>query len=67
VLEHLERPERVDFFAIEPHPISSSGVRARAKAGLSLDGFVPPAVAALIEERRLYGYTQPDPEGTRQT
>jgi hypothetical protein len=35
-------------------PISSSLVRARTAAGESLDGFVPPAVAAYIAEHALY-------------
>jgi nicotinate-nucleotide adenylyltransferase len=68
VLDHLARPERVEFFPIEPHAISSSAVRARVEAGLPLDGLVPSQVARLIAERRLYlGYTPRDPEGTRQT
>jgi len=50
----LERPDRVTFFEIEPLPVSSSDIRARAAAGLSLDGLVPAAVAAEIARLGLY-------------
>jgi nicotinate-nucleotide adenylyltransferase len=54
VLAQLDRPDRVLFFEIEPHPGASTAVRARIAAGEPLDGLVPRAVAQLIEERRLY-------------
>jgi len=54
VLGGLRQPERVLFFEIEPNPAASRDVRALAAAGQALDGLVPPAVARLIEERRLY-------------
>jgi nicotinate-nucleotide adenylyltransferase len=54
VLRVLERPDRVVFFEIEPNSAASRDVRALAAAGAALDGLVPPAVAALLEERRLY-------------
>ena len=54
VLEHLERPERVLFFEIEPLPISSREIRDRVARGEPIDGLVPPAVAELIEELGLY-------------
>jgi nicotinate-nucleotide adenylyltransferase len=54
VLRLLAHPERVVFFAIEPNLAASRDVRALAAAGASLDGLVPPAVATLIEERKLY-------------
>jgi nicotinate-nucleotide adenylyltransferase len=54
VLEHLEEPERVLFFEIEPNPAASTDVRARAAAGETLDGLVPAAVAQLVMERGLY-------------
>ena len=54
VLERLPSPERVLFFPIEPYEIASRDLRARAAAGESLDGLVPPPVARLIEERRFY-------------
>jgi nicotinate-nucleotide adenylyltransferase len=54
VLSGLERPDRVELFPIEPLPISSSGIRERVAAGLSLDGLVDPHVAAEIARRGLY-------------
>ena len=54
VLVRLRRPERVLFFDLEPNPAASRDARALAAAGEPLDGMVPPAVAALIEERGLY-------------
>ena len=54
VLSELDRPERVLFFEIEPHPGASTDVRARVAAGEPLDGLVPAAVARLISERGLY-------------
>lgn len=54
VLEALDRPDRVEFFEIEPNPAASTDVRARAAAGESLAGLVPAAVERLIEERGLY-------------
>jgi nicotinate-nucleotide adenylyltransferase len=50
VLERLERPERVRFFEIEANSASSTAIRA----GGPIDGLVPPDVAALIRQRRLY-------------
>jgi nicotinate-nucleotide adenylyltransferase len=54
VRRRLERPERVTYFEIEPLPVSSSDIRARAAAGDPLDGLVPPAVAAEIARLGLY-------------
>ena len=54
VLEALNRPDRVEFFEIEPNPAASTDVRARAAAGESLAGLVPAAVERLIEEGGLY-------------
>jgi nicotinate-nucleotide adenylyltransferase len=54
-LEAVSRPERVLLFELEPLPISSSDVRARAAGGEGLDGLVPPAVAAEIDRLGLYG------------
>ena len=54
VLARLERPERVSFFDIEPHPVSSSAIRSRVAAGEPIDGLVPPAVAAEIAGLDLY-------------
>lgn len=49
-----EHAGRVVFFEIDSPPISSSDLRARARRGESLDGLVPPAVAAEITRRELY-------------
>ena len=54
VLATLRRPERVLFFDVPPNPAASREIRSLAAAGGSLDGLVPPAVAALIEESGLY-------------
>jgi nicotinate-nucleotide adenylyltransferase len=54
VLERLRRPERVEFFDMDPVPISSSEIRARVAAGRPIDGLVPPAVAGEIQRLGLY-------------
>ena len=54
VLAHLSRPDRVEFFEIEPMPISSREIRDRVARGESIDGLVPRAVAELIETLGLY-------------
>ncbi|HEX9380014.1 MAG TPA: nicotinate-nucleotide adenylyltransferase [Gaiellaceae bacterium] len=54
VLAKLSRPERVEFFEIEPLPISSRGIREHVAAGEPIDGLVPPAVAELIHSLGLY-------------
>jgi nicotinate-nucleotide adenylyltransferase len=46
--------DRVEVFEIPPVDVSSSEVRRRVAAGEPIDHFVPPAVAALIEELGLY-------------
>src|SRR5262249_29710412 len=46
--------DRVEVFEIPPENVSSSEVRDRVAAGEPIDHFVPPAVAALIEELGLY-------------
>jgi nicotinate-nucleotide adenylyltransferase len=55
VLEELNRPERVHFFEIEPHPVASREIRELAAAGAPLTGLVPDAVARLIRAEGLYG------------
>jgi nicotinate-nucleotide adenylyltransferase len=50
----LPGPNQVRVFELEPLPVSSSEIRARAARGESLDGLVPPAVAAEIERLHLY-------------
>jgi nicotinate-nucleotide adenylyltransferase len=54
VLAELARPERVELFAIEPLPVSSSEIRARVARGEEIAGLVPPAVEAGIARHRLY-------------
>jgi nicotinate-nucleotide adenylyltransferase len=54
VLARLARPDRVEFFEIEPVPISSRDIRDRVARGESIAGLVPPAVAELIETLGLY-------------
>jgi len=50
----LERPERVSFFPIPAHSISSQEIRARVHEGLPIDDLVPRAVAAEITRLGLY-------------
>jgi nicotinate-nucleotide adenylyltransferase len=54
VLAGLRHPERVEFFEIQPLPISSREIRARVARGEPIDALVPAAVAKLIEELALY-------------
>jgi nicotinate-nucleotide adenylyltransferase len=54
VREQLSRPERVLFFELEPTPVSSTDVRARASRGETLDGLVPSPVAERIAALGLY-------------
>ena len=44
VLAALARPDRVSFFPIPPHPLSSEQIRARVREGLPIDELVPGAV-----------------------
>ena len=55
VLAGLRRPERVELFDIEPIGVSSTEVRERVARGEPIDDLVPPGVAPLIAELRLYG------------
>ncbi len=54
VLRELTRPDRVDFFEIEPLDVSSSDIRTRVARGEPIDGLVLPAVAAEIGRLGLY-------------
>ena len=45
---------RIQIFELEPHPVSSSEIRRRVRAGEPLDGLVTPAVAQYIAEHGLY-------------
>ena len=51
----LRDPGRVEFFEIEPWPVSSTEIRDRVRRGESIDDVVPPPVARLIAELGLYG------------
>jgi nicotinate-nucleotide adenylyltransferase len=48
------RHERIEPFELEPHAVSSTELRRRARAGEPLDGLVVPAVAAYIASHGLY-------------
>lgn len=48
------RLPRVILLPIRALDVSSTAVRARVRSGRSIDGLVPPAVAAYIRERQLY-------------
>ncbi len=54
VCGRLARPDRVQFFEFPPVAVASRDVRARVAAGLPVGDLVPPAVARLIDELRLY-------------
>ena len=54
VLAQLPDPERVDFFPIEPHDVSSSEIRERVATGAPIGGLVPSAVEAEIRRLGLY-------------
>lgn len=63
VLAELARPDRVTFFPLEPHVVSSTEIRARVAAGLGLAGLVPPEVATAIEGLGLYAAVAPPETG----
>ena len=54
VLSALARPDRVSFFPIPAHPVSSEQIRARLRDGLQIDDLVPSAVVAEIARLGLY-------------
>lgn len=54
VLTALERPERVEFFAIPEVPISSRDIRERVRRGEPIAHLVPTDVAEAIESMGLY-------------
>ena len=61
VLAGVTRPDRVEFFEIEPIPVASRDLRARLEAGEDVTRELPPAVAEALGRERLYprpaGYT----------
>lgn len=54
VLAGLRRPDRVEFFELEPVDVASRDLRRRAEAGEPIEPFVPPAVADLVRSLGLY-------------
>lgn len=54
VVSSLSRPDRVELFPLTPLVVSSSEVRERVAAGVSIDDLVPAAVAAEIHRLDLY-------------
>ena len=63
VLAGLQAPDRVTFFGIEPLPVSSSDIRARAAAGQPIAGLVPAAVEVEIARLELYRRVDPSEGG----
>ena len=51
----LAHGDRVEFFDLEPVPISSSQIRERASNGRPVDDLVPAAIAVEIDRLGLYG------------
>jgi len=58
VLERLRNPERVELFDMEPVPISSSEIRAKAARGEPIDDLVP---APVVEEIGRLGLCRDEP------
>ena len=50
----LSAPDRITYFDLEPHAVSSSEIRERVTRGEPVDGLVPPAVADAIRRLGLY-------------
>jgi nicotinic acid mononucleotide adenylyltransferase len=54
VKRQLANGDRVEFFELEPLPISSEGIRERVARGERVEELVPSAVAELISTLGLY-------------
>ena len=54
VLSGLARRDRVEFFELDPVPVSSRDIRERVARGEPIDELVPPAVATEIARAGLY-------------
>jgi nicotinate-nucleotide adenylyltransferase len=54
VKRQLARGDQVEFFELDPVPISSRQIRESVARGQEIDELVPPAVAALIASLGLY-------------
>ena len=48
-------PDRTQFLRIHTPPIAAHEIRARLQSGKSVNGLLPPSVAAYIHEHELYG------------
>ena len=46
--------DRIEPFELEPHEVSSTGIRAHVRRGEPIDGLVVPEVATYIAEHGLY-------------
>jgi nicotinate-nucleotide adenylyltransferase len=53
-LSGLAGADRVEFFDLDPVPVSSTEVRRRVAAGEQLEGLVPAPIAKALSERGLY-------------
>jgi nicotinate-nucleotide adenylyltransferase len=65
IKNELRHGDRVEFFELDPVPISSRDIRERVARGEPIDDLVPSAVSELISSLRLYrdgGYTEANPE-----
>jgi nicotinate-nucleotide adenylyltransferase len=51
----LPAPDRIEYFDLEPNPVSSTEIRERVSRGEPIDDLVPPAVADAIARLGLYG------------
>jgi nicotinate-nucleotide adenylyltransferase len=51
----IPAPDRIAYFDLEPHAVSSRGIRERVARGEPVDRLVPPAVASVIRCLGLYG------------
>jgi nicotinate-nucleotide adenylyltransferase len=54
VLQGVDRPDRVQFFELEPVPVASRELRERIAAGGDVGGDVPSAAADIIRVESLY-------------
>jgi nicotinate-nucleotide adenylyltransferase len=59
-----DRASRIDVIDGPRIAVSASTIRRRVAAGESLDGLVPPAVAAVIATDRLYRQPEPQEDGS---
>jgi nicotinate-nucleotide adenylyltransferase len=50
----LSTPDRISYFELDPHPVSSSEIRQRVTRGESIEGLVPPKVGEAISRLGLY-------------